>query len=75
MSLGSGAGGGAYKARRGLRAKNYLSTLIRVGQNRIYTYIYTVYLVIFKPKIPYVRRIYMVLANPNSDAFSMQSKR
>ena len=28
----------------------------------IYTYIYTVYLVIFKPKIPYVRRIYMVLA-------------
>jgi len=34
----------------------------RVGQNRIYTYTYTVYLVIFKPKIPYVRRIYMVLA-------------
>jgi len=24
----------------------------RVGQNRIYTYIYTVYLVIFKPKLP-----------------------
>jgi len=39
----------------------------RFGQNRIYTYIYTVYLVylvIFKPKIPYVHRIYMVLANP-----------
>jgi len=36
----------------------------RVGQNRIYTYIYTVYLVISKPKIPYVHRIYMVLANP-----------
>jgi hypothetical protein len=38
--------------------------LSRVGQNRIYTYIYTVYLVISKPKIPYVHRIYMVLANP-----------
>jgi hypothetical protein len=38
--------------------------ICRVGQNRIYTYIYTVYLVIFKPKILYVRRIYMVLANP-----------
>jgi hypothetical protein len=35
-----------------------------VGQNRIYTYIYAVYLVISKPKIPYVHRIYMVLANP-----------
>ena len=32
----------------------------RVGQNRIYTYIYTVYLVISKPKIPYVHHIYMV---------------
>ena len=31
----------------------------RVGQNRIYTYIYTVYLMIFNPKIPYVRRIYI----------------
>ena len=38
--------------------------MCRVGQNRIYTYIYTVYLVISKPKIPYVHRIYMVLANP-----------
>ena len=38
--------------------------MYRVGQNRIYTYIYTVYLVISKPKIPYVHRIYMVLANP-----------
>jgi len=36
----------------------------RVGQNRIYTYIYTVYLVISMPKILYVHRIYMVLANP-----------
>ena len=39
----------------------------RVGQNRIYTYKYTVYLVISKPKIPYVNRIYiyiyMILAN------------
>jgi hypothetical protein len=26
--------------------------MCRVGQNRIYTYIYTVYLVISKPKIP-----------------------
>ena len=40
------------------------STVIyRVCQNRIYTHIYTVYLVISKPKIPYVHRIYMVLAN------------
>ena len=44
-----------------------VSTIVicRVGQNRIYTYIYTVYLVISKPKIPYVHRIYMVLANPS----------
>jgi hypothetical protein len=39
--------------------------MYRVGQNRICTYIYTVYLVISKPKIPYVHRIHMVLANPN----------
>jgi hypothetical protein len=39
----------------------------RVGQNRIYTYIYTVHLVISKPKIPYVHRIYMVLANPTNE--------
>jgi hypothetical protein len=38
--------------------------MCRVGQNRIYTYIYTLYLVISKPKLPYVHRIYMVLANP-----------
>ena len=36
----------------------------RVGQNRIYTPYLTVYLVISLPKIPYVHRIYMVLANP-----------
>ena len=41
-----------------------LMCVCRVGQKRIYTYIYTVYLVISKPKIPYVNRIYMVLANP-----------
>jgi len=44
----------------------YFLIICRVGQNRIYTYIYTVYLVISKPKIPYVHRIYMVLANPNN---------
>jgi len=38
----------------------FLAHMCRVGQNRIYT----VYLVISKPKIPYVHRIYMVLANP-----------
>jgi len=35
----------------------------RVGQNRIYTPYMTVYLVISLPKIPYLHRIYMVLAN------------
>ena len=38
--------------------------LDRVGQSRIYTPYMTVYLVISLPKIPYVNRIYMVLANP-----------
>ena len=46
------------------REAGTLLDICRVGQNRIYTYIYTVYLVISKPKIPYVHRIYMVLANP-----------
>ena len=45
------------------------SVIPRVGQNRIYTYINTVYLVISKPKIPYVHRIYMVLANPSHTLF------
>ena len=40
------------------------SHICRVGQDRIYTYVYTVYLVILKPKIPYIHRILMVLANP-----------
>jgi hypothetical protein len=40
--------------------------MVRVGQNHIYTvYAYmTVYLVISLPKIPYIHRICMVLANP-----------
>ena len=40
-------------------------TICRVGQNRIYTPYMTVYLVISLPKIPYIHRIYMVLANSN----------
>ena len=36
----------------------------RVGQNRIHTPYMTVYLVISLPKILYIHRIYMVLANP-----------
>ena len=38
--------------------------IYRVGQNRIYTPYMTVYLVISLPKIPYVHRVYIVLANP-----------
>ena len=42
------------------RAHTHIQTsTCRVGQNRIYTYIYTVYLMISKPKIPYVHRIYV----------------
>jgi hypothetical protein len=41
-----------------------LKLICRVGQNRIYTPYMTVYLVISLPKIPYIHRIYMVLANP-----------
>ena len=36
----------------------------RVGLNRIYTPYMTAYLVIFLPEIPYINRIYVVLANP-----------
>ena len=39
----------------------------RVGQNRIYTPYMTVYLVISLPKVPYIHRIYMVLANPKKE--------
>ena len=35
-----------------------------VGQNRTNTPYMTVYLVISLPKIPYIHRVYMVLANP-----------
>jgi len=36
----------------------------RDGQNRIYTTYMNVYSMMSLPKIPYIRRIYMVLANP-----------
>jgi hypothetical protein len=42
--------------------------VVRVGQNRIYTPYMTVYLVISLSNIPYLRRIYMVLANPMCSA-------
>jgi hypothetical protein len=38
--------------------------MYRVGQNRKYTPYMTVYLMVSLPKIPYIHRIYMVLANP-----------
>jgi hypothetical protein len=38
--------------------------IIRVGHNRIYAPYMTVYIVTFLPNIPYIHRIYMVLANP-----------
>ena len=38
--------------------------MCRVGQNRIHTPYMTVYLMISLPKILYIHRIYMVLANP-----------
>jgi hypothetical protein len=38
--------------------------MCRVGQDRIYAPYMTVYFVISLPKIPYIHRIYMVLANP-----------
>jgi len=41
-------------------------SLCRVGRNRIYAPYMTVYLVISLPKIPYIHRIYKVLANPIS---------
>ena len=42
--------------------------ITNVGQNRKYTPNQTVYLVISLPKIPFIHRIYMVLANPNHHA-------
>jgi hypothetical protein len=41
-----------------------ITRICRVGQNRIYTPYTTVGLVNFLPKIPYMHRICMVLANP-----------
>jgi len=38
--------------------------ICRANQNRVYTPYMTVYLVISLPKIPWIHRIYMVLANP-----------
>jgi hypothetical protein len=43
----------------------------RVGQNRIYIPYMTVYFVISLPKIPYINRIYMVLANPTDRCLGM----
>jgi hypothetical protein len=39
----------------------------RVGQDRIYAPYMTVYLVISLPKMPYIHRVDMVLANPNDE--------
>jgi len=43
-----------------------------VSQDRICTLYMTVYLVISLPKIPYIHRIYMVLANPWSMRYAVQ---
>jgi len=47
----------------------------RVGQDRIYIYIYTPYMtvhcVLSLPEIPYIHRVYMVLANPRYWCFAM----
>ena len=47
-------------------SRSCISTIYEWGwpEPYIYTYIYTVYFLISKPKIPYVHHIYMVLANP-----------
>jgi len=50
--------------------KHHSLLIVGVDQNRIYTPYMAVYLVIPLPKIPYMHRIYMVLANPtHSDSF------
>ena len=48
-------------------SKCCVHNMIRVGQNHIYTPDMTVYLVISLPKIPFIHRIYMVLANPEHE--------
>jgi len=46
------------------------ATLVnRVGQNRINKPYMTVYFVISLPKVPYIHRIYIVLANPTGKPF------
>jgi len=44
----------------------------RAGQNCIYTPYMTVYSVISLPKVPYIQRICMVLANPTHASFCLQ---
>jgi len=46
--------------------RGYVCVYIGLAQNRILTPYMTVYLVISLPKIPYIHRIYMVLANPRN---------
>ena len=43
----------------------YMLIACRAGQNRIYAPYMTVYLAISMPIIPYMHRIYRVMANPN----------
>ena len=43
------------------------SLVARVSQSRIYTPYMTVCLMISLPEIPYIHRIYMVLANPTTE--------
>ena len=49
--------------------KMVLKRMSRVGQNRIYTPYMTAYSVISLPKILYIHRIYMVLANPKNEQY------
>ena len=42
----------------------FVTNMDRVGKNCIHTQHMTVYLVISLPKIPFMHRIYMVLASP-----------
>jgi len=41
--------------------------MMRVGQNRMHKPYMTVYLVVSLPRIPYIHRYYMVLANATYD--------
>ena len=43
------------------------ASMRRVGQKRTFTLYMAVYLVISLPKIPYINRICMVLANPKHE--------